>query len=93
MCKAMKTFATVLALGSLLFGAACAADTSVTRAGVIDTPHVDSAVDVEETEAWVDHDCADFATQAEAQAYVEDQDGDPDGLDRDEDGVACETLP
>jgi Excalibur calcium-binding domain len=42
--------------------------------------------------AWaVDYDCADFATQEEAQEYL--LPGDPYGLDADNDGVACEDLP
>ena len=36
-------------------------------------------------------DCDDFATQAEAQAAIEP--GDPDNLDADGDGTACEGLP
>ncbi|MFO7173309.1 MAG: thermonuclease family protein [Bacillota bacterium] len=43
-----------------------------------------------------DRDCDDFATQAEAQAFFEAAGGparDPHGLDRDGDGVACESLP
>lgn len=36
-----------------------------------------------------DRDCADFASQAEAQAAL--QPGDPERLDRDDDGIACET--
>jgi hypothetical protein len=36
-----------------------------------------------------DRDCADFATQAEAQAAL--LPGDPENLDRDKDGIACET--
>lgn len=36
-----------------------------------------------------DRDCADFASQAEAQAAL--QPGDPERLDRDKDGIACET--
>ncbi len=40
--------------------------------------------------ATVDRDCEDFATQAEAQAaYVP---GDPERLDQDGDGIACENL-
>jgi hypothetical protein len=39
----------------------------------------------------LDYDCADFATQAEAQEYL--LPGDPYNLDGDGDGVACETLP
>jgi hypothetical protein len=38
-----------------------------------------------------DYDCADFATQEEAQEYLEP--GDPYRLDADNDGIACEDLP
>ncbi len=37
-----------------------------------------------------DRDCADFATQAEAQAALSGSSGDPERLDTDDDGVACE---
>lgn len=41
-----------------------------------------------------DKDCGDFSTHAEAQAFFEAQGpGDPHRLDRDGDGLACETLP
>ena len=40
-----------------------------------------------------DRDCTDFATQAEAQAVYEQDTSDPNGLDADNDGVACESLP
>lgn len=43
-----------------------------------------------------DSDCSDFATQAEAQAFFEAHGGpdrDPHGLDRDGNGIACESLP
>jgi micrococcal nuclease len=43
-----------------------------------------------------DRDCDDFSTQAEAQSYYEAKGGpasDPDNLDADRDGVACEALP
>lgn len=41
-----------------------------------------------------DRDCADFATHDEAQTFfVKAGVGDPHNLDRDSDGVACETLP
>ncbi len=39
----------------------------------------------------VDYDCADFSSQAEAQAYL--LPGDPYNLDGDSDGIACEDLP
>jgi hypothetical protein len=38
-----------------------------------------------------DYDCGDFATQEEAQEYLEP--GDPYRLDADNDGIACEDLP
>lgn len=42
----------------------------------------------------IDVDCSDFSTQAEAQDYMDSHGpGDPNGLDRDGDGEACETLP
>ena len=41
-----------------------------------------------------DRDCKDFSTHAEAQAFFQDAGpGDPHHLDRDNDGIACETLP
>ena len=43
-----------------------------------------------------DVDCPQFATHEEAQAFFEAEGGpasDPHGLDADDDGLACETLP
>jgi hypothetical protein len=40
-----------------------------------------------------DLDCADFATQQEAQAELERDPSDRNNLDSDNDGVACETYP
>ncbi|MDP9353906.1 MAG: thermonuclease family protein [Chloroflexota bacterium] len=40
-----------------------------------------------------DVDCSDFATQGDAQAVLTSDPSDPNGLDRDSDGVACESLP
>lgn len=40
-----------------------------------------------------DCNCSDFATRAAAQRVLEAFDGDPFKLDRDKDGIACETLP
>ncbi|MFK5634946.1 MULTISPECIES: excalibur calcium-binding domain-containing protein [unclassified Ornithinimicrobium] len=39
-----------------------------------------------------DLDCADFASQAAAQAHYMANPTDPDGLDADDDGVACENY-
>ena len=36
--------------------------------------------------------CSDFRSQAAAQRYLEGRPGDPDGLDRDNDGQACENY-
>lgn len=47
------------------------------------------------TMAIVDKNCSDFKTQVEAQTFYERQGGpiiDPHDLDRDNDGVACESL-
>jgi hypothetical protein len=40
-----------------------------------------------------DLDCADFATQAEAQATLDADPSDPYGLDGEGDGIPCESLP
>lgn len=41
-----------------------------------------------------DMDCSDFDTQAQAQNFYDNNGpGDPHGLDADDDGIACETLP
>lgn len=45
-----------------------------------------------ETPTQGDLDCADFASQAEAQATFDADPSDPNGLDADDDGIACETL-
>jgi hypothetical protein len=42
--------------------------------------------------AQPDLNCADFATQAEAQAVYEQDTSDPNNLDADDDGIACEAL-
>ncbi|GAA4900588.1 excalibur calcium-binding domain-containing protein [Actinomycetospora succinea] len=39
-----------------------------------------------------DRDCADFSSQAEAQAVLDDDPSDPERLDADDDGVACESF-
>ena len=40
-----------------------------------------------------DVDCSDFPSQAAAQSHLNAHPGDPDGLDGDSDGRACESLP
>ena len=43
--------------------------------------------------AQQDLDCSDFRYQEDAQEELEQDPSDPNGLDRDNDGIACETLP
>ena len=43
--------------------------------------------------AQADQNCDDFATQEEAQAVLDADPSDPNGLDADDDGIACEDLP
>src|SRR3989344_5178786 len=46
-------------------------------------------------EEYADRDCGDFSSQAEAQEFFEDEGGpssDYHGLDRDKDGIACESI-
>ncbi len=50
-----------------------------------------TAPDVQYTPTQGDMDCADFASQAEAQAALDADPSDPNGLDADDDGIACET--
>jgi endonuclease YncB( thermonuclease family) len=48
------------------------------------------------TRAAADRNCDDFQSQAQAQHYFEQRGGpaeDPDGLDADGNGIACESLP
>ena len=40
-----------------------------------------------------DYDCSDFETQEQAQYVLENESGDPHGLDGDGNGIACESLP
>ncbi|MGH3930705.1 MAG: excalibur calcium-binding domain-containing protein, partial [Pseudonocardiaceae bacterium] len=40
-----------------------------------------------------DLNCGDFATQEQAQAVLDSDPSDPNGLDGDNDGIACESLP
>ena len=45
--------------------------------------------------SYPDKDCDDFSSQEEAQSFLESNGigSDPHNLDRDGDGVACESLP
>ena len=59
------------------------------------TPHPTPAETKDETEE-PDRNCSDFDTWSEAQAFYKSEggpDSDPHGLDRNNDGIACESLP
>ena len=63
---------------------------STTPASAVPTPTSEPTPNVDT------HNCSDFATQPEAQAFFESEGGpasDPHRLDRDGDGVACQSLP
>lgn len=51
-----------------------------------------SNVDFELVQSQADLNCADFGSQAEAQAEFDKDTSDPNGLDADNDGIACESL-
>ncbi len=42
---------------------------------------------------YYNYNCSDFKTQEEAQAVYDKCDSDINGLDRDKDGIVCESLP
>ncbi len=50
----------------------------------------DGGVAAAQDQGSADLDCADFATQAEAQAEFDEDTSDPNGLDADNDDIACE---
>ena len=59
------------------------------------TPHPTPAETKDEAEE-ADRNCSDFDTWSEAQAFYKSEggpDSDPHGLDRNNDGIACESLP
>ncbi len=55
-----------------------------------DTPATTPAAAPANDDEDGDRDCADFATQAGAQAALARSSGDPERLDSDDDGIACE---
>lgn len=57
-------------------------------APALTSPGFDASLYVGQGDAY---NCADFTTQADAQAVLRADPGDPNGLDRDKDGVACES--
>lgn len=62
---------------------------SIAAAGVLATA---LSVSIAGTASAADLNCDNFASQAEAQANLDADRGDPNGLDRDKNGVACQTT-
>jgi micrococcal nuclease len=58
-----------------------------------DTDSESSDVEVPPLPSDGDYNCGDFETQEQAQYVLENESGDPHGLDADGNGVACESLP
>lgn len=94
----MKLYALVLLLPALMLSGCTSTEPT---SNYLDAPPVsDGSVsnpqfrsdNVELPES--DYDCSDFSTQEEAQDFFEEAgSGDPHNLDRDSDGVVCESLP
>ncbi len=62
----------------------------------LETPEASPSVALRYDPHGPDRNCSDFATQEEAQAFYIAAGGpqqDPHGLDRDHNGLACESLP
>ena len=82
-------------------GVACESLPSGSGGGPTDLPTAPETTEpaVPETElpvraagSGVDRDCADFATQQQAQTALDSDPSDPERLDADHDGVACESF-
>jgi hypothetical protein len=61
------------------------------RATAISVLAVGAMVPLSGSAFAADQNCSDFDTQQEAQAVYDQNTSDPNGLDRDDDGIACET--
>ncbi|MBI2017448.1 excalibur calcium-binding domain-containing protein [Candidatus Daviesbacteria bacterium] len=97
----------VVLIGGIIWWNLASSDSSKTKSvKQYNTPTYDLNVDdsyeryddpeTERSFSSGDYDCSDFSTQDEAQEFFEDEGGpddDPHNLDRDGDGIACETLP
>ena len=59
------------------------------------SPCIAAAILAQPASAFRDRDCADFATQRQAQSFYKKHhpNRDPHRLDADRDGLACEDLP
>src|SRR5829696_9753149 len=78
-------FALALGIAVSLWGS----DVSFARVGDPDSP-ARSVIQLAQAD---DLDCADFQTQEEAQAVLDEDPADPNDLDPNQDGIACALLP
>src|SRR5215207_11732599 len=78
-------FALALGIAVSLWGS----DVSFARVGGPDGP-ARSVIQLAQAD---DLDCADFQTQEEAQAVLDEDPADPNNLDPNQDGIACALLP
>jgi hypothetical protein len=65
-------------------------DSSSNSASESDDSDDNSSSSSSDSSSGDDRDCADFASQADAQAALDAEPSDPDNLDADDDGIACE---
>ena len=71
---------TIILLSLVLVGASCGEDDYSTERSYL-------------KDGSKDYDCSDFSSQSEAQSFFNSSGAsDPHGLDRDGDGIACESL-
>jgi hypothetical protein len=77
-------------IGRALFGALAAFVITAAPSFAQSAPPFEPAPYVGQGDAY---NCPDFASQADAQAVLRADPTDPNELDRDRDGIACETRP
>lgn len=96
-CKILTMKKQLFVTGLLIFIpmlSGCTTGTSINNLTSDKNGTADSTTRTTISTGGMDKDCTDFSTHSEAQDFFEFAgSGDPHGLDRDGDGIACETLP
>jgi hypothetical protein len=85
----MRNWTSILALALGIAALLVGPDVSAARLGVPDGPG-GSVITFAQADGF---DCADFETQEEAQAVLDEDPADPNNLDPNQDGIACALLP
>jgi len=86
-----KLYVAIISLSAVFLLSGCSSGTSSSSSSL--QPDSDYSTERSYVDTG-DYDCTDFSTHREAQKFFEASGaGDPNGLDRDSDGSACETLP